>query len=133
MEQADEMKCPNCGRLNQVGADKCFCGYYFNVLKYKEGERFEDKTPNHNVSKMEYPFLNAIIIIFYIVGCSLILVGIGILFTYFTHQNKEEFAISVITGHWISGLSMILAGLFQLGFAEFLKVVIKIENNTRLR
>ncbi len=131
METGIDIKCPNCGRMNPNASEKCICGYYFDKTKYSEKSDIEYRGRDYHSNNTEYPFLKSIIVIFYSLGCILVVLGLGILFSYFTKENKEEFTISLISGHWLTGFILILSGLFQLGFAEFLKIMIKIENNTR--
>jgi hypothetical protein len=110
MNSTSDVKCPYCGTLNPANNEKCSCGFDFvqaNRNKAMQNEKVMTNSPNHT-------FVGILIFIFTLTGI------LGIL------TSIIQFATNLIFG-----LTLLAAGLIQLGLAEVFKILIQIEKNTR--
>lgn len=103
-------KCPYCGKVNGSNILKCECGYEFNYQETKINY-------THNKNTIDYSITNIIIFILYSIGVLGIVAGIMSFFI-----NKTE---------WAFGVQIIIGSIMMIGLAEFLKIMIRIEENTR--
>ena len=122
-----EIKCPYCGKMNSINSEKCSCGYYFNESKYRDYSNSSSKKLISSNVGFEYPFLKILIVIFYIFGIIELIAGVIIFISAFINRTSDGENI------WILGLALIITSFFQLGYAELIKILIRIEINTRDR
>lgn len=131
METTKVIKCPYCGISNKYNAVKCSCGFYFEKSKYNEKMESNAELNRKPNIQHDYPFLSLLLIVLYVAGVIIILIGIILLISSFFELYDESMSEIMIFFSRISGTACILGGLFFIAFAKSVKVILKIEANTR--
>jgi hypothetical protein len=103
-------KCPYCSKVNGSNILKCECGYEFISQEAKINYTHYSRT-------IDYSITNIIIFILYIIGVLGIVAGIMSFF--------------IIKTEWAFGVQIIIGSIMMIGLAEFLTIMIRIEENTR--
>lgn len=97
---------------------------------YKKETAKTDLETEYRKSDKNYTFLNILIISFYIIGFIIIATGTFFLILGIGSASNEN-TINGTSISIINSSALIITGLLQIGFAELLKILIRIERNTR--